>query len=95
MTELVPAASNSWTHGSRDSIDHLDVEIAGSGALIDSPSVVFDNHSWDTARVFMGVMKAVLVAFRQFQLLVENCPACGLLGSYPRLASFLWDSCGH
>ena len=54
MTELVPAAPNSWTDGSRDCIDHLDVEIAGSGALIDSPSVVFDNHSWGQSRGLEG-----------------------------------------
>ena len=29
-----------------DSIDHLDVEIAGSGAFIHSLAMVFDNRAW-------------------------------------------------
>ena len=35
---------------SREPIPHLDVEIAGAGAFIHSPAIVFDSHHWGHAQ---------------------------------------------
>ena len=42
---------NIWTDGSREPIPHLDVEIAGAGAFIHSPAIVFDSHHRGHAQV--------------------------------------------
>ena len=36
--------------GSREPIPHLDVEIAGAGAFIHSPAIVFDSSYWGHAQ---------------------------------------------
>ena len=46
MIDDVPVAPNIRTDGSREPIPHLDVEIAGAGAFIHSPAIVFDSHHW-------------------------------------------------
>ena len=50
MIDDVPDNPNIWTDGSREPIPHLDVEIAGAGAFIHSPAIVFDNHFWGHAQ---------------------------------------------
>ena len=49
MVDDVPVAPNIWTDGSRELIPHLDVDIAGAGAFVHSPSIIFDNHHWGHA----------------------------------------------
>ena len=44
MVDDVPVAPNFWTDGSREPIPHLDVEIAGAGAII------FDSNHWGHAQ---------------------------------------------
>ena len=46
MADDVPDDPNIWTDGSREPIPHLDIEIAGAGAFIHSPAIVFDSHHW-------------------------------------------------
>ena len=46
MVDDVPDSPNIWTDRSREPIPHLDVEIAGAGAFIHSPAIVFDSHHW-------------------------------------------------
>ena len=50
MVDDVPDDPNIWTDGSREPIPHLDVEIAGAGAFIHSPAIVFDSHHWGHAQ---------------------------------------------
>ena len=38
------------TDGSREAIPHLDVEIAGAGAFVHSPAIIFDSHHWGHAQ---------------------------------------------
>ena len=52
MASLFPAAPNIWTSRSWESINHLNVETAGSGALTQSPSG--DGHSWEHCQVLDG-----------------------------------------
>ena len=44
MVDDVPVAPNIWTDGSREPIPHLDVDVAGAGAFVHSPSIIYDNH---------------------------------------------------
>ena len=37
---------NVLTDGSREPIPHLDVKIAGAGAFVHSPAIIFDSHHW-------------------------------------------------
>ena len=46
----VPVAPNIWTDGSREPIPHLDVEIAGAGAFVHSPAIIFDSCHWGHAQ---------------------------------------------
>ena len=50
MIDDVPVAPNIWTDGSREPIPHLDVEIAGAGAFVHSPAIIFDSHHWGHAQ---------------------------------------------
>ena len=50
VVDDVPDDPNIWTDGSREPIPHLDVEIAGAGAFIHSPAIVFDSHYWGHAQ---------------------------------------------
>ena len=50
MIDSVPDYSNIWTDGSREPIPHLDVEVAGAGAFVHSPSFIFDSHHWGHAQ---------------------------------------------
>ena len=50
MVDDVPVAPNIWTDGSREPIPHLDVEIAGAGAFVHSPAIIFDSHHWGHAQ---------------------------------------------
>ena len=50
MIDDVPDSPNIWTDGSREPIPHLDVEIAGAGALVHSPVIIFDSHHWGHAQ---------------------------------------------
>ena len=50
MVDDVPENPNIWTDGSREPIPHLDIEIAGAGAFIHSPAIVFDSHHWGHAQ---------------------------------------------
>ena len=62
MIDDVPVAPNIWTDGSREPIPHLDVEIAGAGAFVHSPAIIFDSKHWGHAQ---GV-RAALTSFREF-----------------------------
>ena len=44
MIDDVPDAPNIWTDGSREPIPHLDVEVAGAGAFVHSPAIIFDSN---------------------------------------------------
>ena len=50
MVDDVPVAPNIWTDGSREPIPHLDVEIAGAGAFVHSPAIIFDSNHWGHAQ---------------------------------------------
>ena len=50
MIDDVPDNPNIWTDGSREPIPHLDIEIAGAGAFIHSPAIVFDSSYWGHAQ---------------------------------------------
>ena len=50
MVDDVPDNLNIWTDGSREPIPHLDVEIAGAGAFMHSPAIVFDSNHWGYAQ---------------------------------------------
>ena len=50
MIDDVPDAPNIWTDGSWEPIPHLDVEIAGAGAFVHSPAIIFDSHHWGHAQ---------------------------------------------
>ena len=50
MIDDVPDSPNIWTDGSREPIPHLDVEIAGAGAFVHSPVIIFDSHHWGHAQ---------------------------------------------
>ncbi len=75
--------SNSLTDGSRDSIDHLDVEIAGSGAFIHSLAVCFDSHVWGHRQYLDDIDE------RSSQFRVGSCRADG--GHLPWM-SIYWQS---
>ena len=47
MFQITPI---SGPDGSREPIPHLDVDIAGSGAFVHSPSFIFDSHHWGHAQ---------------------------------------------
>ena len=44
MVDDVPFSPRIWTDGSREPIPHLDVEVAGAGAFVHSPAVIFDSN---------------------------------------------------
>ena len=50
MVDDVPVAPNIWTDGSREPIPHLDVEVAGAGAFVHSPAIIFDSNHWGHAQ---------------------------------------------
>ena len=50
MVDDVPVAPNIWTDGSREPIPHLDVEVAGAGAFVHSPAIIFDSYHWGHAQ---------------------------------------------
>ena len=50
MIDDVPDNPNIWTDGSREPIPHLDIEIAGAGAFIHSPAIIFDSNYWGHAQ---------------------------------------------
>ena len=50
MVDDVPVAPNIWTDGSWEPIPHLDVEIAGAGAFVHSPAIIFDSNHWGHAQ---------------------------------------------
>ena len=50
MVDEVPVAPNIWTDGSREPIPHLDVEVAGAGAFVHSPAIIFDSNHWGYAQ---------------------------------------------
>ena len=50
MVDDVPVAPIIWTDGSREPIPHLDVEVAGAGAFVHSPAVIFDSYHWGHAQ---------------------------------------------
>ena len=54
MIDDVPDSPNIWTDGSREPIPHLDVEIAGAGASVHSPVIIFDSHHWGHAQDLAG-----------------------------------------
>ena len=54
MVDDVPVAPNIWTDGSREPIPHLDVEIAGAGAFVHSPAIIFDSNHWGS-HIFSGI----------------------------------------
>ena len=67
MVDDVPVDPNIWTDGSRESISHLNVEIAGAGAFVHSPAIIFDSNQWchaqdldgqrdDSSHIFSGVL---------------------------------------
>ena len=49
MIDDVPDYPNIWTDGSREPIPHLDFEIAGAGAFVHSPAIIFDGCHWGHA----------------------------------------------
>ena len=49
MIDDVPDFPNIWTDGSREPIPHLDFEIAGAGAFVHSPAIIFDSCHWGHA----------------------------------------------
>ena len=49
MVDDVPLAPNIWTDGSREPIPHLDVDVAGAGAFVHSPAIIFDSNHWGHA----------------------------------------------
>ena len=50
MVDDVPVAPNIWTDGSREPIPHIDVEVAGAGACVHSPTIIFDSNHWGYAQ---------------------------------------------
>ena len=50
MVDDVPVAPIIWTDGSREPIPHLDVEVAGAGALVPSPAINFGSNHWSYAQ---------------------------------------------
>ena len=50
MIDDVPDNPNICTDGSREPIPHLDIESAGAGAFIHSPTIVFDSNYWGHAQ---------------------------------------------
>ena len=66
MIDAVPDYPNIWTDGSREPIPHLDFEIAGAGAFIHSPAIVFDSHHWVMFMILMILMKVALISSRVF-----------------------------
>ena len=46
MVDDVPVVPNIWTDGSWEPIPHLDVEVAGAGAFVHSPAIIFDCNHW-------------------------------------------------
>ena len=65
MVDDVPDDPNIWTDGSREPIPHLDVEIAGAGAFIHSPAIIFDSHVIGVMpRILMLLMRVALISFR-------------------------------
>ena len=51
MADDVPVAPNIWTDGgSREPIPHLDLEVAGAGAFVHSPAIIFDSNHWGYAQ---------------------------------------------
>ena len=50
MVDDVPVCSQHLTDGSREPFPHLDVEIAGAGAFVHSPAIIFDSNQWGYAQ---------------------------------------------
>ena len=54
MVDDVPIVPDIWTDGSREPIPHLDVEVAGAGAFVHSPAIIFDGNHWSYAQGLDG-----------------------------------------
>ena len=50
MVDDVPVFLDIWTDGSREPVPHLDVEVAGAGAFVHSPAIIFDSNHWGYAQ---------------------------------------------
>ena len=46
MVDDVPVHLNIWTECGGEPIPHLDVEVAGAGAFVHSPAIIFDSNQW-------------------------------------------------
>ena len=42
MADAIPAFPNMWSDNSQDSVDHLDVEVAGAGVFTLPPALTLD-----------------------------------------------------
>ena len=54
MVDDVPVHPDLWTDGSREPIPHLDGEVAGAGAFVHSPAIIFDSNHWRHAQDLDG-----------------------------------------
>ena len=52
--DTVPDQPNIWTDGSREPIPHLHVEVAGAGAFVHSPAIIFGCNQWRHAQDLDG-----------------------------------------
>ena len=50
VVDDVPVAPDIWTGGCREPVPHLDVEVAGAGASVHSPAIIFDSNHWGHAQ---------------------------------------------
>ena len=50
MAEAVPTHPNVWSDGSRDAVQHVDVEVAGCRVFTHAPASIFDKRNWGHAQ---------------------------------------------
>ena len=64
MADSVPDQPNIRTDGGRETIPHLDVEVAGAGAFVYSPAIIFDKNLWRHAQDLDGRYEGTIIVGR-------------------------------
>ena len=92
MIDDVPDSPNIWTDGSREPIPHLDVEIAGAGAFVHSPVIIFDSHHWGHAQDLDGPHEGSSHIFSGVPGPIQSVQRAEYWGCHSCFASLFWYS---
>ena len=92
MVDDVPVALNIWTDGSREPIPHIDVDVAGAGAFVHSPAIIFDSNHWGHAHDLDDPHEGSSHIFSGVPGPIQSVQRAEYLGCHSCSASLFWYS---